>query len=206
VLDAAVAAVLGNRVQTVLARRSLTLLRLRHGEPAPGPWTQLQLLPSAARLASLSYPELHLCGLERVRAELLRRLGVEASRLEAAAADGIETLRRRLLAMPGVGPWTTATVLSEASGDPDAVLLGDYHMPHLVCWALAGEARGTDERMLQLLEPYAGQRARAVTLLFQAGLRAPRRGPRLSLLPVDRYDGWGRGAPPHRAARTRRSL
>ena len=41
--------------------------------------------------------------------------------------------------------------------------------PGLVCWALAGERNGTDERMLELLEPYAGQRARVVLLIERAG-------------------------------------
>jgi hypothetical protein len=34
--------------------------------------------------------------------------------------------------------------------------------------------------MLELLEPYRGQRARVVRLLELSGIRAPRYGPRLS--------------------------
>ena len=41
-------------------------------------------------------------------------------------------------------------------GDPDAVSVGDYHIPNMVAWALAGDARGTDEHMLELLAPFAG--------------------------------------------------
>jgi 3-methyladenine DNA glycosylase/8-oxoguanine DNA glycosylase len=67
-----------------------------------------------------------------------------------------------------------------AFGDPDAVSLGDYHLPHLVSWALAGEARGSDERMLELLEPYAGQRARVIRLLELSGIMPPRYGPRMA--------------------------
>jgi 3-methyladenine DNA glycosylase/8-oxoguanine DNA glycosylase len=67
-----------------------------------------------------------------------------------------------------------------ALGDPDAVSVGDYHLPHLVCWALAGERRGTDERMLELLEPYRGQRARVALLLEQGGLMQKRRAPRMA--------------------------
>ena len=50
----------------------------------------------------------------------------------------------------------------------------------MVAWALAGEPRGTDERMLELLEPYRGQRGRVVRLLELAGIAAPRYGPRLA--------------------------
>ena len=56
--------------------------------------------------------------------------------------------------------------------------VGDYHLPNLVAWALAREARGTDERMLELLEPYRGQRGRVIRLLEVAGVRAERHGPR----------------------------
>ncbi len=56
--------------------------------------------------------------------------------------------------------------------------VGDFHTPNTVSWALAGEARADDTRMLELLEPYRGQRARVVRLLELAGVAAPRFGPR----------------------------
>ena len=107
---------------------------------------------------------------------MIRRAAALAPRLEAAAPDAA----RRLLAMiPGIGPWTTAEVLRVADGDPDAISVGDYHLPHLVAWLLAGEARADDRRMLELLEPYRGQRGRVQRLLELSGLAAPRRGPRM---------------------------
>ena len=66
---------------------------------------------------------------------------------------------------------------ARAWGDPDAVSVGDYHLPNLVAWALAGEPRGTDARMLELLEPFAGQRGRVIRLLELSGLSRPRRAP-----------------------------
>jgi 3-methyladenine DNA glycosylase/8-oxoguanine DNA glycosylase len=67
-----------------------------------------------------------------------------------------------------------------AFGDPDAVSVGDYHVPDTVAWALARERRADDERMLELLEPYRGQRGRVQRLLEVGGVSAPRRGPRLA--------------------------
>ena len=58
--------------------------------------------------------------------------------------------------------------------------VGDFHIPNMVCWALAREPRGTDERMLELLEPYRGQRARVTRYLELAGMAAPRYGARLA--------------------------
>jgi 3-methyladenine DNA glycosylase/8-oxoguanine DNA glycosylase len=83
--------------------------------------------------------------------------------------------------MPGIGPWTAAEVVRLALGDPDAVSVGDFHLPNLVSWLLAGEPRGTDERMLELLAPYAGHRGRVQLLLEASGAHAPRYGPRMEL-------------------------
>jgi 3-methyladenine DNA glycosylase/8-oxoguanine DNA glycosylase len=81
--------------------------------------------------------------------------------------------------VPGIGPWTLAEVTRVAFGDPDAISVGDYHVPNLVAWALAGEPRADDARMLELLEPYRGQRGRIQRLLEASGLGPPRRGPRM---------------------------
>jgi hypothetical protein len=66
-------------------------------------------------------------------------------------------------------------------GDRDAVVVGDYHLPHIVSYTLTGRRRGTDDEMLTLLEPYRGQRARALQLLVLGGRRPPRRAPRARL-------------------------
>jgi len=60
------------------------------------------------------------------------------------------------------------------------VSVGDAHLPDLVSWALAGEPRADDARMLEILASYAGQRARVVRLLEASGLRVPRFGPRFA--------------------------
>jgi len=71
-------------------------------------------------------------------------------------------------------------VAVRALGDLDAVSVGDFHHKNLVSWALAGEPRGTDARMLELLAPYAGRRALVIRLLELSGLRPPRYGPRMA--------------------------
>jgi len=55
-----------------------------------------------------------------------------------------------------------------------------------VAWAFTGRPRGTDEQMLELLEPYAGHRGRVLRLLLAGGVSAPRFGPRMSLRSIER--------------------
>lgn len=170
--------ILSQKVTGAEAARSRRQLTLRYGEPAPGP-ARLRLPPDPARLAGLGYCDFHPLGVERRRAETIIRVCRAAPRLEAAAAGRLDDLYRLLHSLPGVGPWTSASALGVTRGDPDAVPVGDFHLPNTVGWALAGEARATDERMLELLQPYAGQRGRVVRLLQRYAGRAPAYGPRL---------------------------
>lgn len=146
------------------------------GEPAPGP-SGMWLAPTPGKLAALPYFSFHRFGLERRRADVIRRAAAIAEQVEAAAAPDAARLLR---SVPGIGPWTVAEVARVAWGDPDAVSIGDYHLPNLVGWALAGEPRADDERMLVLLEPFRGQRGRVQRLLEVSGLRPPRYGPRMA--------------------------
>ena len=177
VLDAAIPAVLSQRVTGFEAKRSYRQLVQRWGEPAPGP-TGLLLTPRPSAIAELGYYELHVIGVERKRADALQRVCAYAGRLEPLGRGPADALRTRLEAIPGVGPWTSAEVARVVLGDADAVSVGDFHLKNVVAWALAGEPRGTDDRMLELLEPYRGHRGRVCVLLESAGLLAPKRGPR----------------------------
>jgi hypothetical protein len=47
----------------------------------------------------------------------------------------------------------------------------------MVGYALEGTPRSTDERMLELLDPYRGHRARVIRLLTIYGVGAPKFGP-----------------------------
>jgi 3-methyladenine DNA glycosylase/8-oxoguanine DNA glycosylase len=180
VLDALVPAILEQKVIGLEARRSFAGLLRRFGEPAPGP-APLRLPPSPEVLARIPSWDFHRLGVERKRADTIRRAAAVAGRLEEAVDLGTVELRRRLLAIPGIGPWTAAEVCRLALGDADAVSVGDYHLPNSVAWALASEPRGDDDRMFELLAPFAPHRGRVVRLIELGAGAAPRRGPRLPL-------------------------
>ncbi len=180
IMEALIPSVLEQKVTSREAWDGYVALVRRHGTAAPGP-ARLRLAPDPQTMAALPYFALHPFGVERRRADVLRRAAAKATRLEEAASMDGPAARERLRAIPGIGAWTAAEVTRVTHGDPDAVSVGDFHLPHTVAWALAGEARATDERMLEMLEPYRGQRGRAVRLIELAGFQAPAFGPRQRL-------------------------
>ena len=181
VMESLVPAILEQKVTGTEAHRAWHALVRRYGDPAPGPpELGLRAMPAPSTLAALPYWSYHELGVERRRADLIRAIARRAATFESILELPFDDGYRRLRAVPGIGPWTAAEVGVRALGDVDAVSVGDFHLPHLVAFALAGEPRATDTRMLELLEPYRGQRALVVRLLELSGLRAPRYGPRLA--------------------------
>ena len=178
--EALLPAICEQKVSGVDARRAYRGIIASHGEDAPGP-AGLRLAPPAATLAALPYFAFHRFGLERRRADLIRTTAQLASRIELATP--VEAYAR-LGAVRGIGPWTLAEVGRIAFGDPDALSVGDYHLPNVVAWALVREPRADDARMLELLEPYRGQRGRVQRLLEVSGIAAPRYGPRMAPQPI----------------------
>jgi len=185
VLEALLPAILSQKVTGFEAKRSYRQLVERWGEPAPGPGG-LRLPPAAEVIAELGYYDLHVVGVEKKRADTLKRACAHAKRIEEAGTLPTAELRARLEGIPGVGRWTSAEVARVAHGDADAVSVGDFHLKNLVAFALAGEPRGTDDRMLALLEPFVGHRGRVCLLIEGSGLTAPKYGPRQRVQPIAR--------------------
>jgi 3-methyladenine DNA glycosylase/8-oxoguanine DNA glycosylase len=181
VLEALVPAVLEQKVVGAEAWRAWRLLLVRFGDPAPGPAPDgMRVFPPARTWLRIPSWEWHRAGVEGVRARTVANAARVAGRLEEIAAMAPAAADRRLRALPGIGVWTSAEVRQRACGDPDAVSVGDYHLPADVGWALAGH-KVDDAGMLELLAPYAGHRYRVTRLVELSGVRPPRRGPRMSV-------------------------
>ncbi len=180
VFESIVPAILGQKVATKEAHRNGRALIRTFSEPAPGP-LDLTLPVASGVLAEVTYWQMHELGIERRRADLLRFVAKRSGRLEEIAGMTRDEAFARLTAFPGIGPWTAALVMGSALGDPDAVPVGDYHLPNTVAWALAGEPRADDRRMLELLEPYRGHRGRVIRLLKAGGIHAPKYGPKTAI-------------------------
>ena len=179
--------ILAQRITVGEAVRQWQLLCERLGEPAPGPFPGLLLPPTPQRLGSMPSWWFHPLGIERKRAEPLIEVARHAHHLWAWAAAGSITAAQQMARIRGIGEWTIGLVLASALGEPDAIAVGDFHLKNTVAWALAGEARATDERMLELLEPYRPHRGRVTRLLALDGHGAPKFGPRQRVLPMARW-------------------
>ncbi|MFK8023053.1 MAG: DNA-3-methyladenine glycosylase [Ilumatobacter sp.] len=179
--------ILQQRITATEAKRQWVTLCAELGDVAPGPFDGLRLPPAPAVLARQPSWWFHPRGVERKRAEPMIEVARHATKLWRWAALDPSEAARMLRLVRGIGVWTVGCVLGPALGDPDAVPVGDFHVKNVIAWNLAGEARATDERMLQLLEPYAGQRGRVVRAVMSHGAGAPKFGPRQRILPMARW-------------------
>jgi 3-methyladenine DNA glycosylase/8-oxoguanine DNA glycosylase len=168
VFDGLTEYVLQQRVTFRDAARAHRRLVQALGARAPGPpGLFLPLAPSDWR--RLADGDLRRAGIDGQRARTLRAAARAARLVDSAFDLDSAAGRRALAAVPGCGPWTVEITMGFVLGDADAVPVGDLHLPHEVGWALAGEPRADDARMLQLLEPFRGNRFRLLRLLLAAG-------------------------------------
>jgi len=183
VVEVLAAAVLEQRVTGIEARRSWGWLLSAYGEPAPGPAPEgMRAFPEPGVVAGVPSWEWHRAGVDGTRSATILRAMSYAGRLEECAGMPVGSARARLEALPGVAGWTSAEVASRSLGDADAVSYGDFHVARNVVYALTGETDGTDERLAELLLPWAGHRGRVVRLVELTGISRPARGPRYSPL------------------------
>jgi AraC family transcriptional regulator of adaptative response / DNA-3-methyladenine glycosylase II len=128
--ELAVRAVLGQQVSVPAARTGAGRLAAEHGEPLARPRGAVTtLFPAPAALAALDPARLPMPGARaRALVGLCGALADGALRLDPGA-DRAEA-RRRLLALPGIGPWTAGYVAMRALGDPDVFLVEDLGVRH----------------------------------------------------------------------------
>jgi len=183
VMEALVPAILEQKVTGKEAFGSFRRLVRQYGEPAPGPEAArrgLMVTPRPETLRAVpSWMWLRL-GVDSARSSTVARASRVATSLERLVDLTCVKADRRLRTLPGVGVWTSAEVRSRALGDPDAVSFGDFHVAKDIGWALTGRPVD-DEQLAVLLQPYAGHRLRVQVLVNLAGLRRPRRHPRMTL-------------------------
>ncbi|MFP7761917.1 DNA-3-methyladenine glycosylase family protein [Marisediminicola sp. LYQ85] len=183
VFEMLVPAILEQKVTTVEARRAWRTLVAQHGEAAPGPAPEeMRVAPSPRAWSLIPSWDWHRAGVDPRRSRTVLAAASVAPGLERTLAlgRGGEEIARKIRSVPGVGVWTAAETTQRSHGDPDAVSVGDYHLPALVGWALVGEPVD-DDGMLELLEPWRGHRQRVMRLIESSGFAKPKFGPRMTI-------------------------
>lgn len=178
VFDSLVVAICGQKVTGREAASAMRGLSRSFSERAPGPNQALRLPPDPKRMAAAPYYDYHELHLEKRRADVLRAVASRAEDIEGLRSKDPATASVVLSGFKGVAAWTVAETLAVSHGDADQVSVGDFHLKHLVVHHLAGKDRGTDDEMLELLEPFRPHRGRVIRLLHTLG-HAPKFGPRM---------------------------
>ena len=181
-MEALVPSILEQKVVGLEARRSYARLVRALGEPAPGPGAPgLRVLPAAGRAGRHALVRVPPSDVERKRAD------THPARACSYAARLEETRR------PGAGRRPPAPHSPPRRRRVDRGRGGDGGPGRRRCGqrrrlppaqpgrlAFAGEPRGDDARMLELLEPFRGQRGRVIRLMAPAPAPPPLR-PRMPL-------------------------
>ena len=126
-------ALIGQQVSVAAARTALTRLTEALGEPvelripgesAPASGGFTRLFPTAAAIAERGREVLRGPG-RRIDAVVGVAEALAEGRLTIDIGESRDDLEQRLLALPGIGPWTAGYIALRVLGSPDVLLTGD---------------------------------------------------------------------------------
>jgi DNA-3-methyladenine glycosylase II len=126
--------------------------------------------------------ELRADGFSRQKARYVRALASALEDgsldLEAVASLDDDGVRRALVALPGIGPWTAEVYLLSALRRPDTWPVGDIALQEGARRALGLERRPTPDELAEIGEAWRPHRGSAARLLWHLYLSEPRRNGR----------------------------
>lgn len=126
--ELALRAIVGQQVSVKSATTVFGRFVERFGEPIDTPFPTLdRLAPTAGDVATADLSQLITLGLTGKRAATVLHLAqaICEGRLTLDSSADAERTRAQLLALPGIGPWTTEYIAMRALGDPDAFPASD---------------------------------------------------------------------------------
>jgi AraC family transcriptional regulator of adaptative response / DNA-3-methyladenine glycosylase II len=149
-------ALIGQQVSVAAARTALTRLTEALGEPielpVPGPDADgaperfTRLFPTAAAIAEHGRDVLR-GPARRIDAIVGAATALADGSLRIDVGESRDDLERRLLALPGVGPWTAGYIALRVLGSPDVLLTGDLALRQGAArLGLPSDPRGLAER------------------------------------------------------------
>lgn len=166
--EVVIRAIVGQQVSVAGARTTLAKLSARFGEPLP-----TELLDSCSSVTTVFPTPEALAQADPEQLGVPKSRGATLVRVAEAFASGavhfdvgadVERLSNQLLALKGIGPWTTTYVRLRAFGDPDCFLPTDLGVKH----AFANHGLKTDERSIErIAERWRPWRSYALMHLWQ---------------------------------------
>jgi AraC family transcriptional regulator of adaptative response / DNA-3-methyladenine glycosylase II len=167
--ELAIRAVIGQQISVAGAATLAGRLVADYGEPLARPAGSVtHLFPSASALANADPDRLAMPG---ARQRALQSLAAALASGELELRDGADPddVRRQLLALPGIGPWTAEYIAMRALRDADAFLPGDLGIRR----ALTRLGRdGSPAAAARLAERWRPYRAYAFQYLLAATIPA----------------------------------
>jgi AraC family transcriptional regulator, regulatory protein of adaptative response / DNA-3-methyladenine glycosylase II len=156
--ELAVRAVLGQQVSLKGASTLAARLVSAYGEPLATPrGTVTHLFPSAEMLAAADMSEVGMpASRQRAIAALTR--AIAGGEIELDPGGDRAAAMKRLLALPGIGPWTASYIAMRALRDPDAFLPTDLGIRRAL--TMLGQ-RSTEAAAIRLAEAWRPYRAAA---------------------------------------------
>jgi AraC family transcriptional regulator of adaptative response / DNA-3-methyladenine glycosylase II len=128
--ELAVRAVLGQQISLAGAATLAARLVAAHGDPLRRPVGAVtQMFPTAAALAGAD-PATFAMPRARQRALVGLTKALAGGAVSLDPAGDLAATRARLLALPGIGPWTVEYVAMRALRDPDAFMSTDLGVKH----------------------------------------------------------------------------
>jgi AraC family transcriptional regulator, regulatory protein of adaptative response / DNA-3-methyladenine glycosylase II len=171
--------VLGQQVSVAAARTLTQRLIERFGTPVETPWPGLQrCFPDAATIAAATPESIGELGIVRQRAGALQALAravVDGLPLHRGAA--LASTQEALLALPGIGDWTTQLLALRVLGWPDAFPATDIGVLKALGLAQARDA----PQAIAMAESWRPWRSYAVIALWRALESSDTSSPRIPL-------------------------
>jgi len=122
--EAAIGAIVGQQISVAGARTLLGRLIDAVSDESENHDDELRPFPEASELAEA---DLSNCGLTGRRVATIQALAQAVANEDIALDAGVDRqqIRRQLLALPGIGPWTADVIAMRGLGDPDVMLASD---------------------------------------------------------------------------------
>lgn len=166
--ELAVRAVLGQQVSVAAATTFAARLVKRWGEPldvSDVSDSPRLLFPTPAMIATADLTQI---GLTRARSRTLNALGAAVASDEhlLEASTTLDETVTKLVALPGIGPWTAQYIAMRALREPDAFPASDLGLLRAMA---VNDTRPTPKALLTAAEPWRPWRAYATLRLWLQG-------------------------------------